>query len=252
MPFTTAALLIASVAATVIGAGVGAYGQYQSGQTQSAIAQFNAQNQQINARNQLVSMQAQSQIQAADAQNNFELRSAEAQAQTQNGKAIELQISGQDAVDRQNLIKRQQDYARAQGTQRAVIASSGVSESSGTPLDLLAETAGKIQQDQEEQFYGDTMQRRTLFSEAAQERLGGKFALAGATLDKDSTLAQAGLTNAAATAQYLSGLRGAEITRLTGAASAQAGEYQAGATLFSGIGSAAQIAYKPPTVYKIG
>lgn len=236
MPST--ALAIIGIATTVIGAGVGAYGQYRSGQQQNAIAQFNATQQEINSRNQAAAMATQAAIQRSTAETNFKLRSAEAQARFANAKNIELQALGQDAVNRENLLKRREGYERMQGEQRAQLAASGVAESSGTPLDLLAETAAKIQQDQEEQAYAGEVQRRTLFSEAAQERLGGKFALAGATLDRNSTVAEAGLRDAASKATYQSGLREAEITRLTGGAAAQAGTYQAGATLLSGLGSA--------------
>lgn len=231
-------LEVIALAATVIGAGVSAYGQYQSGKTQSAIADFNAQTQNNNARMQAQAMEAQAAIQQAQAQANFRLRSTEAAARTQNAVAIEAQATNQDAINRQNLEKRREQFAQLQGTQRANIAASGVAEATGTPLDILAETAAKIQQDQEEQFYTQELQRRTLFSEAAQERLGGKLALAGATLDRNSAVAAAGLTDASAKATTLAGLRQAQITSLTGKAAATAGAYQAGATLFSGLSSA--------------
>jgi hypothetical protein len=129
-----------------------------------------------------------------------------------------------------------------QGTQRAAIAASGVSESTGTPLQLLVETTEKIQQDQEEQHYTNEVTRRTLLNESQQERLGGKLALAGATLDRDSGVLAATLRSTAARGEYLGALRGAEITRLTGSAAQKAGNYQAGATLLSQASSNAQVA----------
>lgn len=238
MAIATTTLLIAGLAVAAVGAGVGAYGQYQAGQTQSAIANFNAQQQENQARSQMLAMQTQAALQRKEAEQNFQLRSAEAQARLKNAKTIENQALMQDAVNRENLKKRRDDFARMQGEQRAAIASSGVAESTGTPLDLLAETAAKIQQDQEEQHYSNEVQRRTLFTEAAYERLGGKLALAGATLDRDSGVAAAGLRSAAAKGEYQAGMAGAEISRLTGRAAATTGTYQAGATLLSGVGSA--------------
>lgn len=254
---TTTALLVAGLAATVIGAGVGAYGQYQAGQTQSAIAQFNATQQELNARTTANAMAAQAAITRSTAETNFKLNVAEAQAKNANAHNIELQALGQDAINRTNLEKRREEFGRMQASQRAEIAASGVAEASGTPMLIIEETAAKIQQDQEEQHYAGEIQRRTLFSEAAQERLGGKFALAGATLDRNSALAEADLRAAAGTAEYLSGMRTAEITRLTGGAAASAGTFQAGATLFSGLGSAAHDAAplfkkkEPATTYGI-
>lgn len=235
----TATLLIAGTIIAVAGAGVSAYGQYQSGKTQEAISNFNASQQERQARISMLSMQTQAAQQRQQAEENFKLRSAEAQARLNNAKAIEQQALTQDQINRENLAKRREDFARMQGTQRAAIAASGVSESSGTPLDLLAETAAKIQIDQEEQFYAGEVQRRTLFSEAATERLGGKLALAGATLNKDSQVAEAGLRDSAAKAEFLAGIRSAEITRLTGSAAARNSRYAAGATLLSGLSSAA-------------
>jgi hypothetical protein len=232
------ALVVASLALTAVGAGVSAYGQYQAGKTQNAIAQFNATAQENNARSQMQAMQAQSEIQRAQAEANFRLRSAEAAARTNNARAIEAQALNQDLINRTNLRKRREEFGRMQGEQRAAIAASGAVESAGTPLDLLAETASKIQQDQEEQHYSNELQRRTLFSEAAQERLGGKLALAGATLDRSSSVAEAGLRDAAGKAGYLAGLREAQITRLTGSAAKRAGAIQAGATIFSAMGDA--------------
>lgn len=237
MGIETALIIGAGVA--LVGAGVGAYGQYQQGKSQNAIAQFNAQQQEQQAKAQAMSLQTQAAQQQRDAEANFKLRSLESNARLANAKNIEDTALMQSAVDRRNLRERREEFGRMAATQRAAIAASGVSESTGTPLDLLAETAGKIQQDQEEQHYLGEVQRRTLFSEAAMERLGGKLALAGATLNRDSSLAQAALTNAASKGEYLAGIRGAEITRLTGKAAAKSAGYTAGATLLSGAGSAA-------------
>ena len=51
--------LIVAAAAAVVGAGVSAYGSYQSGKTQQALAAFNAKQQEANTRAQVLSMQAQ-------------------------------------------------------------------------------------------------------------------------------------------------------------------------------------------------
>jgi hypothetical protein len=235
----TATLLIAGTIIAVAGAGVSAYGQYQQGKSQEAISNFNASQQERQAQVAMLTMQTQAAQQRQQAEQNFQLRNAEAQARLNNARAIEQQATTQDAINRQNLQKRREDFAQMQGTQRAAIAASGVSEASGTPLDLLAETAAKIQIDAEEQHYAGEVQRRTLFSEAAQERLGGKLALAGATLDRDSAVAEAGLRDSAAKAEFLAGMRGAEISRLTGSAARTQSNYSAAATLFSGVSSAA-------------
>lgn len=229
-------IVIAAVAA--IGAGVSAYGSYQQGKSQSAIAQFNAANQEKAAKAQLMSMQTQAAMQKRDAEANFKLRQAEANARNSNASALEGQALQQDKVNRLNASKKREEYARRQAGQRATIAASGVSESSGTPLDILAETAAKIQIGQEEDAYANEVSRWTLLSEAQRERFGGKLALTGATLDADSEVAAAGLRNAAARAGFANDIAGAEITRLTGKAAKKAANMQAAGTLLSGAASA--------------
>lgn len=232
------ALVIAGLAATAIGAGVSAYGQQQQGKAQEAIAAFNAANQQKQAQNQLIAMQTQAALQKQQAEANFKLRSAEAAARNSNANALEQQALQQDRVDRVNAAKKREEYRRAQAQQRVTIAASGVVEASGTPLDILAETAAKIQASMEEDKYASEIQRRTLLSEAANERLGGKLAIAGATLDRDSEVAAAGLRNAAARAGYVGDISAAELTRLTGKAARKASGYQAAGTLLDGFASA--------------
>lgn len=236
-------LLYAGIAASLVGGGVAAYGSYQTGKTNQAIASFNAANREKEARTQLMAMQTQANIQKSAAEAEFAMRAQEAQAKFNNAASIENQALGQDRINRVNLSKRREEMERAASTQRATIAASGAVETSGTPLDILAETAATIQQDQEEQHYEGELNRTTLFREAQMERLGGSLALAGATLDKSSQVAAAGLRKAAGRGEYLAGMREAQIGRLSGKASAKAGAIQAGATLFSSIGSAAGTGY---------
>ena len=233
----------AGLIVALIGTGISTYSAVQQGRTQSAIANFNSAQQEKEAKMQLMSMQASANMQQQQAEANFLLRGQEAQARFNNATGIENQALSQDRINRANLAKRREEGARATATARASIAASGAVESSGTPLDILAETAGTIQQDQQEQFYEMGLQRTSLFREAEMERLGGRLALAGSTLERNSAVATAGLNQSAARAGYLSGMRGAELARLSGKAAKQAGYLQGGATLLSGIGDAAGQGY---------
>lgn len=232
MGLLTAALILGG-----LGAGVSAYGQYQAGRTQEVMSRYNAQQQEKQAQQQLLSMQTQAALQKQSAEANFRLRAQEAQARFTNAESLQNQALTQDSVNRANLGKREEMMRRLQGQQRAKIAASGAVESTGSPLDLLAETAAQIEMDKQEQVFSQAQQRQTLFREADMERLGGEFALAGSTLDRDSSLSAARLNDAAASAQYLSGMREAEITRLAGRAQRMAGMYSAAGTLFSGANS---------------
>lgn len=233
MPSTIAALVIG-----VVAAGVSAYGMYQQGQSQKAIANYNSQEQQRQAKEQMRMMQTQAEMQRQQADSNFKLRQMEVEARMNNARAMEGRALQQDGVNQLNLRKRREEFERMHSDQRAMIAHSGVSESSGTPLDMLAEMRAKITLDQNEQGYINEVNRRTLLNESVMERLGGRMALVGATLDRDSQVAEAGLRDAAAHGQFLAGMRAADITRLTGEAAAQGANYQAAGTLLSGFASA--------------
>lgn len=232
--------------AAVVGAGAAVTGgimQYKAGQAQarsaSAMAAYNAHQQELNAKMQLMSMQAQASAQKRMAEAQFRIRQAEANARFANAKSIENTVEGQSRNTRESIRRKASEYERFQGTQRAAIAKSGLVESTGTPLDILAETASTIQLEREDSLYSDELNRRSLFREAELERLGGKLALAGATLDRSSEIAGAGLRSAQGQAEYRSGIRQANITRLTGAAQAQAYQGQSMGNLFSGVAQGA-------------
>lgn len=232
-------LAVAAIAASVVGAGISAYGQYQSGKTQAAIAAMNAKEQERQAANTLRTLEAQSRMQAAQAEMNFKMRKAEADARASNAEQLAAQAQQQDAINRANMRKRREDFQRQQAEQRTAIAASGLVEASGTPLDLLAETAAAIQKDASEQQFAAEQQRRTIFREADMERLGGELALQGATLDRNSSLTAARLTAFQGQAESNSLRRQAEISRLTGKAAKRAGTIGAIGTIFSGLSSAA-------------
>jgi hypothetical protein len=234
----TTALIIGSIAG-IAGAGISAYSSYQQGQTANAFAQYNAHQQELNAKTSLMSMQAQAALQKRQAEAQFALRSQEAQARFNNAKTIENALEGQSKNTRENIRRRGLETDRFQASQRTMIAKSGLVESSGTPLDILADTAATIQLEREDTLYQDELNRRNLFREAELERLGGQLALAGASLDKSSAVAEAGLRSAAGRMEYRSNMREADFTRLSGAAQQKSYQGQAWGTLFSGLGQAA-------------
>lgn len=237
--WTAATWAAITAVSAIAGAGVSAYGSYQQGKASDMMAQYNAHQQERNTQMQLMQMQAQSEAQKRAAEAQFALRSQESQARFNNAKTIENQVAGTSAAAREAARRKTEQYQRFVSTQRAAIASSGFVESSGTPLDILADTAGKIQLEREDALYNDELQRRSLFREAELERLGGQLALAGASLDRSSSLASSVLTAASGKAQYNQGMREAEITRLTGANNQYAANWGAVGTVLSGVTSAA-------------
>jgi hypothetical protein len=229
-----------AIIATIASAAVSAASARRSGQNQQILSDYNASVQEENARLNLMGMQAASAQQDAAAEANFRMQRAEAEARFGNASRIEEDAKNQQAVNRLNLTSRRADMERQQAMQRAQIAASGVFET-GTPLDLMAETAAIIQRDQEDQAWQFENESRTLFNQAANERFGGQLALAGAMIQRNVDKGEAALNLATGRARYRAGLAESEITRLTGRVAARDGRSQAVATLFGGVSSGAQL-----------
>ncbi len=209
-----------AIGLSAVGAGVSFIGGMQQAKAAEAISAQNASIQQQNAAMQAQSLRAQAELQRIQATANARLRGTEAAAQFGNAEAMKQRAAVQEQINAANLRKQREEGQRLTATQRARFAAAGVVESTGSPLSLLAETAGIIQRDLGERQYQNELALSGLYQEAALERLGGEYALAGATLDKSSALSQARLTDASATATLLTGQRQAEITRLAGASQA--------------------------------
>jgi hypothetical protein len=231
MPFIPATV---GLILTAVGTGVSVYGSYQQSQAASAVASANAKIQEKNTAMQVSSLQAQATIARQTATANFELQKNQAAARVSNAASLENRARIQESIDRVNIDKQRDAYQRLAATNRTRVATSGVVESTGTPLSIAAEFAGKVQRQLEDASYGQRLNQQGIYREAAMERLGGKLALAGASLDSYSALAQANLTDASATMTAYTGQRQADITRLAGASQAQGLQFQALGNLFSG------------------
>lgn len=256
--FNVAGLVVgaAGAAVSIAGSASSARAQRRQGQMADSIAQMNARQQFLNAQMQLMVVKAQEKLQKRMAEAQFRLRQSEANAMFANAAMTERNVEDRSRVERSNIRRKAGEYRRMQGTQRALIAANGVVEGTGTPRDILEETAAQIQREREESLYTDELNRRSLFREADMERLGGRMALAGATLSRDSALAEAGLRAASGRAAYARDVREAEITRLTGAAQKQKYYAEAQGTLFSGIanglGDFGSLAFKAGSLKKYG
>jgi len=224
---------------SAVGTGVSAYSSYQQGKTASAMAQYNAHQQELNTRMQLMSVQAQAAIQKRMAEAQFALRSSEAQARFNNAKSIENQAAGKRSAVRETIRRQSMEHDRALAATRANIAKSGFVESTGSPMDVAMRVVELNTLENLDTLHAGQLEQNQLFREADMERFGGRLALAGATLDKSSLLSQSLLTGAAGRLEYNKGMREAEIMRLTGAAQKQGYQTAAFGTLLSGVGSAA-------------
>ncbi len=228
----------AALILTAVGTAVSTIGSFQQARAAQGIANQNARLQEQNAQYEAAALRAQAEIQKNQASQNLQMRQMEARARFENADALKSRALAQDEVNAQNIRKKRDSYGRLQATQKARYAAAGIVESTGSPLSLIAETAGIIERDIGEQTYANELSQQGLLQDAALARLGGEFALAGATLDYGSELSSSKLKQSAAAATLLTGGRTAQITRLAGGAQASGYRYGAAANLLTGASRA--------------
>jgi hypothetical protein len=242
-------LVPTTLAVGAVGGGISAYNSYQQGKTAQRIAQFNHAAQMKNAQMQqrmgIAQMQAglaQSRVMESMARINQALASSEANARIANAEQMRKNAEAQTGFDRENIRRERENFARLTARQRATIAGSGIVES-GSPLELLADTAGEMQQALNEQHLQSDIGRRKAFAEAGMEEFGGRLALAGAQADYAGNIAEAGfartaaqLDGAAARAGYSASRRQANIDFMSGMSTAKGLKTGAWGSLLSTVG----------------
>lgn len=163
----------ASLAATALSAGVGVYGAVKSGQAQNAQAKY----------------------QSAVERNNAKIAGWQAQDATQRGQIEE---------QRQRLAT-----ARLRGAQRAGMASNGIEIDSGSPLDVLMDTASlgeldalTIRSNAEREVYGFRAQGGNLMAQAGLTQMAGRNAQTAGYINAGSTLLSSAATAGDRAATY--------------------------------------------------
>lgn len=240
--------------ATLVGTGISVVSQISQAKTQEKIARFNAQIEQGNARLQMLSQmgalqqqRAQSALALKQAEINFQMAQAEAGARDANAMRIRQAADARAASSREAIRRKRLDHARFMATQRAKIAASGVVDSTGSPLELLAETAGQMQLAVEEMHQEANIDLTEARNEATMENFGANLMRAGAGGQMAIERAAAGLRtasyglDAARIKTQFRADRTASSYKLFGAQANTKGAYAAAAgTLLSGVGSYAQ------------
>lgn len=235
---------------SAVGTGVSVYGQSQAAKQSAAIGRYNyaMQMQQARQQQQLALFQQNSVSQQAavmqrQAEISQSLANSESQARMNNAAALRQQAEVQAAVDRENFKSTQRDQDRQRAIQRAAIGKQGTVES-GSPLELLADTAGEMQQALNEIHYQSELGRRKTLGEAAMEEFGSKLSKAGAAAQFAAGSAEAGFTRQAAAlegakaaAALTQGRREARIGLMSSDANAASMRIGAVGSLFSGLGS---------------
>jgi hypothetical protein len=219
---------------SIAGTALSAIGGLQQASAASAVAEENARIQAANARLAAEGESTRASLLRSQTRANYRMRATEAGQMKLNADVKSSRAAVQSAINAENQRRRREAGQRLTGTQRARFAAANIVESTGSPLSVLAETAGLVQRDMNEQQYFNDLAVDGLYQEAALERLGGEYALAGATMDRATGLTEAKLTEAGAQATLLTGLRKASITRMSGRAESQGLQMGAFGNLLSG------------------
>jgi len=210
---TTAAVIMAStaIAATLASAGVSYYGQQQQAAAAERMASYNyaVQKQQMEMQATMARMQAEQQEQAG----------------LQNASIMENEAARVELEARERAKRMRTENERMLGAQRAAFGKAGVT-SEGSPLTIMAESAGLMELAVSDELYRANMERQGFLRKAEVERWQTGYSL----IDK-----------ATADYNYASARFRAMPTLLQGQNDAAALRVNSYGSLISGVGQAASI-----------
>lgn len=216
---TTAIMLAATAAST----GISMYGQQQQAKNAQAIADYNFQAEQQNAR-----IRAQmAQQQAAWNERNAQLQQT---VQLQNANALRNDAVAAEMRSREEQRRIRSEAEQATARQRAKYAKSGVT-SEGSPLAVMAETSGMFELAAQNKAYEGEMESRALRRKADLTEFDSMFS------GFDASVAR--YEGAAAAVGQSMDMTKARINKMSGYADAQGYRLASYGTLMSGIGTAA-------------
>ncbi len=223
------ALPIISLITGAVGAGVSYAAAQSAASTQEQMALLNAQAQTQTARQT-------GQVNQMQAAINATLAEKDEAAARANAAMLDTQAETASSASREATRRAREEAARVLAAQRAAIAKSGFVDTTGSPLLLLADTAGKTQQQADNLRFEDEESRRALFRESALTRNQAILAGINATGQRASGLAAAQLATAEAAK--------AKLELYSQRAAASAARTQAVGGLFTAFGGLASDSYK--------
>ena len=206
---------IAAIAA-VTAAGITAYGQQQQADNSKKIAEYNAAIQ-----------RQQAEINAALAGRQNEINQRALELQSQQAEVIKQQAGQVEQTANEQQRRARLEQQRMIAAQRAAYAKAGVM-TEGSPIAVLAETAGIFELQNQDVAYEADLRSRALQREAELTKFG---------LQTDQYVLE--MQSKAAEAARKIGLDEAKLTQLQGRAAAEGYKTQSYATLLSGVSQAA-------------
>lgn len=239
MPASHNSMVYVAIAVTVIGAGVSAYSSYSQGQAAKATAIANADRADRAARQQELISRIQEANAARQAEMERQLQMSEAEAALQNSQAIRNEAEAQLAQSRENIKRRRDEAQRIAASQRSMYAGSGVLDTTGTPLAVLAETAWNAEMDAQDQQYVTSIERqKKLFEADLTGQQGAQKKFAAQTQFEISQQASK-VRGIASRLQLRNRLDQSQVDRWAGSMAAKNATISAVGTGISALGSAA-------------
>ncbi|HWB01380.1 MAG TPA: hypothetical protein VG796_00055 [Verrucomicrobiales bacterium] len=232
---------LVSLVTSAVGAGV----QYAAS---SAAADTEAQLALLNAQAQTQAIEQRGQVNQMQAAINEQLARREAEAANANAANLAAEAEAGSSRSREATRLSREQAARFAASQRAAMAKAGFTDTTGSPLLLLADTAQKAQRIADNARMEDEESRRQLFREAALQKNQAILAGLNAQGQQLNSLAAA----QAATSQAAQ----ARLDLYSQRAAASAARTQAAGTLFDSFGGIAGDAFtffrnKPGTPGKV-
>jgi len=209
---------IIAIIAAAASAGVSAYGQQQQSDNARKIAEYNAAIQ-----------RQQTEINAALANRQNEINQRALELQSQQAEVIKQQAGQVEQTANEQQRRARLEQQRMIAAQRAAYAKAGVL-TEGSPIAVLAETAGIFELQNQDIAYEADLRSRALQREAELTKFG---------LQTDQYVLD--LQGKAAEAARKIGLDESKLTQLQGRAAAEGYRTQSYATLLSGVAQAGSI-----------
>jgi hypothetical protein len=167
---------ITAAVSSVAAAGMSFYGQQQQAAAASRMAQYNHAVAQQQAQLQAQAAQYQAELSYRQSQMAADAAQAQYQAQYNNAAQYDNQAMRVEQEARERARRMRQENERMLGEQRARYGKAGVT-SAGSPLAVMAETAGLLELGVADELYKADMERSAFYRKGEAERFQAGFSL---------------------------------------------------------------------------
>ena len=200
---------IASLVVSAVGTGLSVQSQNNAAKSQEELSLLNLQSQRQAA-------QQQGRLQSMQAQVNAALAAKDQAAANAAAVSLERQAQSVGAAGRENTRQQRMQFAQFIAQQRAAVAASGVVDTTGSPLALLADSAKQEQYAADETLYQVESAQRQLYFDADMQRNAGTVAGMqglGFRAESAGAMGSIGMAEAQARLDYLGARAGATAMR---------------------------------------